>query len=1175
VLNRPVVWWGQGEEGGAAAPGGVLRLLGKNLLGPGKTATVVLQGAGKTLTLSGTGDVWSLSVALPGDAAEGDYRVYVHNGYGGASGWSEGLAVTVRKPEVWPSKLFSVADYGATGNGGADQTAAVQAALAAAGAAGGGVVYFPRGVYQLTQPLTVPRLVVLRGEATDLTALFWPDTDTPPKQWILGTNHFGLENLTLYCSNYLTFLGAEQTAADAGSVFLRQVRVRADIYRGHEEAQVQEARYRQGLGGFGAGHWLIQLGGSDNVVEDCDLYSSGCVIGIREARDCVIRHNQLGSGRWGGSGIFGGERVILEGNRYYGASLTSWGGAGGVGYGNLTHLYIGHNSMTDAHGGDSEQITSDAAGGFFYGKADTVGADSVTLPATAAKPGPRWVGAAVYVVSGTGMGQWRRVTAYDGDQLTLDRPWQVTPDATSLLEITFQLSQWVISDNRFADVGISVQLYGDSIEEIVAGNTCARAAGYQAIGKDYGAYKIPPEQRTTHQPTWYCQFLNNTITEGNIYRSGANNDILAGPSVVAVWGWPPALDWPWPLAYGEVIRGNNLENNSLIHVGGSRGPAPSVRDVVVEHNTIAKSDTGVELDAGTTGMVVRDNHCTEVAQPLAGAGMARAWVPAPERLTAWLESVRTALRGPGEGAGLDAQLAAWLAEAGKLPDKADAVAVRRGEMAAQLGKLLGGQPQGLVSPAALQALAGVQLTPQPDSSSLKQILGKGQGGTGQITVSAALAGDAAPVALSARALAPEGWPAAAASAPVTLAAGGQATLALPVQAPAGAWGRWTIPVEVEATWEGARLTARLPVSVGHGTVSNWYVIGPFSHPAKMALDETPHPPEYRLDLKAQYPTPAGPVAWQPVAGQSRLDLAALLGPGQNETAYAVTVIHAARETTAQVTLKTEEGAMVWLQGQDIPGLKLEKAGTVTAGVTLAAGDNIFLLKISNLTGPWTAELGVDEMGAGAGGSLTAPAPAQMLALPALAPAPLPVGTPGQTLSWSEGVAWKLVATDDFPGVTLDPRWNVASGQWKVADGVLMGQGPAALLALRDKIPAPLRIEYDCCAPVPGDLSAFWLDSPPDYNSGYLWGFGSGGNTEDKILFQGDYLAQASKPLPVANQWAHVIAQILPGNRLQLIVDDKLALDAPAGRPVVGGKYPGLWTWGAAEFRNVRIYSGSM
>lgn len=50
---------------------------------------------------------------------------------------------------------FNVISYGAVGNGVANDTAAIQAAITAAQNAGGGVVYFPIGTYRITAQLTV------------------------------------------------------------------------------------------------------------------------------------------------------------------------------------------------------------------------------------------------------------------------------------------------------------------------------------------------------------------------------------------------------------------------------------------------------------------------------------------------------------------------------------------------------------------------------------------------------------------------------------------------------------------------------------------------------------------------------------------------------------------------------------------------------------------------------------------------------------------------------------------------------------------------------------------------------------------------------------------------------------------------------------------------------------
>ena len=64
-----------------------------------------------------------------------------------------------------PDAIFNVRDarFGAVGDGEADDTRAIQAALAAAGQTGGGTVYLPQGLYRLTGPLTVPSGVELRG----------------------------------------------------------------------------------------------------------------------------------------------------------------------------------------------------------------------------------------------------------------------------------------------------------------------------------------------------------------------------------------------------------------------------------------------------------------------------------------------------------------------------------------------------------------------------------------------------------------------------------------------------------------------------------------------------------------------------------------------------------------------------------------------------------------------------------------------------------------------------------------------------------------------------------------------------------------------------------------------------------------------------------------------------
>jgi len=69
-----------------------------------------------------------------------------------------GLAGAAPDPDV-----LSVRDFGAKGDGQADDTAAFQKALDAAGKAGGGIVYAPRGNYFFAGHLNVPTAVTLKG----------------------------------------------------------------------------------------------------------------------------------------------------------------------------------------------------------------------------------------------------------------------------------------------------------------------------------------------------------------------------------------------------------------------------------------------------------------------------------------------------------------------------------------------------------------------------------------------------------------------------------------------------------------------------------------------------------------------------------------------------------------------------------------------------------------------------------------------------------------------------------------------------------------------------------------------------------------------------------------------------------------------------------------------------
>ena len=74
-------------------------------------------------------------------------------------------------PGGQPSGIFDALDYGATGNGVTDDTAAILAAATAANAAGGGIVWLPAGVYITSASLFQYSHVTFKGAGIDATII--------------------------------------------------------------------------------------------------------------------------------------------------------------------------------------------------------------------------------------------------------------------------------------------------------------------------------------------------------------------------------------------------------------------------------------------------------------------------------------------------------------------------------------------------------------------------------------------------------------------------------------------------------------------------------------------------------------------------------------------------------------------------------------------------------------------------------------------------------------------------------------------------------------------------------------------------------------------------------------------------------------------------------------------
>ncbi len=620
TLNAPAIYWHQTDGGDHAVPGGWVRVFGRNIVWPDRPAELELTAAagtgGRGITLiSQAGGRFDATFPLPDALPAGQYSMTFSSGHGGEQGRVALGDLSVRTPERILRVVLNVRDFGAIGDGKTDDARAIQSALdAAAGEAIGAIVRIPRGRFLVGTPLTIAEGVVLEGADRNLAALMFKDFDKAPEALIAGTRDFTIRDLTIYATNHRRIISGQtpKNAGDpAGGVVIERIRVRASRYFGNTNKPEQvRKKFAQDYGRFNSD--VITIGGANNRIVDNDLYGSNRSIYLRFGRDTVIARNTFHHGRVGWYAMDGTDRVIFEDNEIVGADLMSTGGGirNNARSPASRNVFFARNRFRLLHGWDREAMTTDGSGSAYFGLVDRISQGRYRLREPLSDRGQKRVngivGLGVFVMAGRGRGQMRSVRAFDDGVVELDREFDLPPDDSSTLIITATQENYILVDNTFEDTGSAIQFYGTSINHIVAGNTLNRASGIFITGRWYRGF----------QPSWYCQVLDNRIIDGNTYHGGPNSKTFAGEGLLSIEGRQLKPDESrqrkpnrHPLAFGAIVRRNTLEANARIRLNGGRiKSAPGLADVVVEDNSIAQSDVGIEVQGHVERAVLRNNR---------------------------------------------------------------------------------------------------------------------------------------------------------------------------------------------------------------------------------------------------------------------------------------------------------------------------------------------------------------------------------------------------------------------------------------------------------------------------------------------------------------------------------------------------------------------------------------
>jgi hypothetical protein len=589
LINTPQIWWAQGDEGETASPGGWIRVFGMSIdlnndgsLADGIQIALVQNGTAACLLSAAEATEYDAAFDLPAELLPGTYELYFHNGYGGNAGWArcdtlDARSLTVSLPVAWPSTIFDLSAYTA----GSNDTDRLNAALADAQTNGGGVVFLPAGSYALTGRFTVPDRTVLRGAGTNETVLSWISwTPSGVSSTMITGSCYAIEAMSILLPNNYT------NGITAGTGF------RMERTQVHTENWTIDTPRNRGA--------LLELSraGSFRVI-DCDLLAKQETIRVEGARYGLISGNRLAAN---GANIqfSNAARMICESNTFRSLdTLWAFGGSRSV----SRFLYYANNTSDDT-------FTFDSSHGVYFGHVAAVNGTELTLAGStnyswAGTVDSFWTGGggAVVIADGHGAGQWRWTTgrSSDGKIWTVDRPWDVEPDSTSVITIVTFQGRLLLVDNVWEkttttepDRGFMLWAYYMSADVTFARNRISGYSHLTACGGGHFQGVMPALNFQCLDNEVLAQAWNSTGGySSTLSCSGHSPQVVLGGSNMEDHG----IDFTWytgPTARGAIFRRNidrTPTRDTKIEI------SQAVTDAVVERNTV--NDSGKIVIYGT------------------------------------------------------------------------------------------------------------------------------------------------------------------------------------------------------------------------------------------------------------------------------------------------------------------------------------------------------------------------------------------------------------------------------------------------------------------------------------------------------------------------------------------------------------------------------------------------
>jgi hypothetical protein len=686
--NQPRLFWNFPEQ---PEPGGDLRIIGRNLVRADRYPTTDPRqpvsfggrldflnaapsqrptraclrpaggGAFTPLTVR-TASGYEATVEIPAALEPGEYEVYLHNGLGGAAGWSEPLRLTVQPPAAWPETVFDIETYLKQPS---DPDEAFAAALADIEKNGGGILALGPYTYLIRRTLVLPRRTILRGAGNRRTQLFLPfnlkTAAEPPFVAITGEGDFVVEDLridavhapVLICAPQFTPVTQDEAAQSlreigktdrrARNVTIRRCVLEQEPFR--QSDRRKDFDPRGWMKAFGENGWAtlgkdgycgIYLKGDRLVVEDCRVIGAGTAIALDRCSHARISRNVLQAGFFGGglgcnsrltwekgvgARIKGNEtrRILVEDNDVSARSEFARGLVA-FNYGG-DELHVARNHIHDISPyTDSEALLTHLWQARW--KEPTIrmaGPTTAEIVDPTGEVAHEWLeGAWLDIVEGTGMGQLRQILRREGNRIEIDQPWRTDPDATSNVVFTAPapFRNLNLIDNHVASKAINIIIWGTSYNVMADGNQVAEGRGLSVW-----SIRLAADQKVWGGAV-FTSFINNTADRCHYPTPARQPQIQHAVGLFNIMGQHATAVADGYDFLGLIMRSNYAVNNTGIgfrktfHRAGWATPRQA-RDagVVVERNHVADSLIGIVLEKGAR-VVERNNSFDQVEFPL-------------------------------------------------------------------------------------------------------------------------------------------------------------------------------------------------------------------------------------------------------------------------------------------------------------------------------------------------------------------------------------------------------------------------------------------------------------------------------------------------------------------------------------------------------------------------------